>query len=618
MGTFGTNRAFGSGKQMFVAQPMTNGKILCHFSDASTWIFEPDAFGQYETGSFRRVADAPLTHLYGAVTVAQDGCVWFHGGEGGTAQSGGGANGATSIFDPTTETWRGVPFATAPAIASHVSVQVGDDGRMFGNAKWLAPYAQSPVHATTAPAWNHGESGPVLLPDGRFMGFSGQTAGRTIDVIQPAYPSSFVSAGSFNGTNIVTQLNYTSQLAAFGVDWRCSSTQFTSQGAINYEPGTAIYMPKIGKVVLVSGQGHIYTWDPATATLARPAGLPMGDQGSLAQSRLIGTAASVGNGQTQNAVVATGSFTVDVADSASGIAYVTEFNAQTADFKKFYVSSSSGARMIAFNATGCTFSLSSLKLVFSGVSANTNFTNTTDTVVTGARVTSGRPNYTCMDAPCAIMPNGNLVFLAGVEYNSGNNYFNARCRAFVWDGSSALATPLVSDATGSFDNAEFVFQMMVVPDGAILFKSYVDNWRIYEGSGLAEIVPLANSRPTITSMPTELDRGQTFTLTGTQLCGLTEGGAFGDDGSPRSNFPVVRFTNTTTAKVFDAFTYNFSYRGIGAGRAGSCLVKVPNIIDSGNYLVEVIANGVKSVAQPVLINASKGADEGPLMNSYRL
>lgn len=44
-------------------------------------------------------------------------------------------------------------------------------------------------------------------------------------------------------------------------------------------------------------------------------------------------------------------------------------------------------------------------------------------------------------------------------------------------------------------------------------------------------------------------RGETITLTGTQLSGLTQGSNYGDDGDSATNFPVVRIVNTATQRV---------------------------------------------------------------------
>jgi len=120
---------------------------------------------------------------------------------------------------------------------------------------------------------------------------------------------------------------------------------------------------------------------------------------------------------------------------------------------------------------------------------------------------------------------------------------------------------------------------------------------IYTPSGAA----LDAWRPTVSSVPTTLVPGQTFTLSGTQLNGLNEGSYYGDDTNASSNFPLVRITNTGTGHVFYARTFNHSSRSIAPGAASSFSFTVPGGAETGAATLEAVANGIPSFGVGVTV-----------------
>ena len=72
--------------------------------------------------------------------------------------------------------------------------------------------------------------------------------------------------------------------------------------------------------------------------------------------------------------------------------------------------------------------------------------------------------------------------------------------------------------------------------------------------------------PSISSISsTNLKPGQTASLSGSQLSGLDQGAAYGDDVQDATNFPVVRITNSASGAVTYARTSNWSSVSVAPG-----------------------------------------------------
>jgi hypothetical protein len=90
-------------------------------------------------------------------------------------------------------------------------------------------------------------------------------------------------------------------------------------------------------------------------------------------------------------------------------------------------------------------------------------------------------------------------------------------------------------------------------------------------------------------------------LQGTQLNGLSQGAAYGDDAQAATNYPLVRITDSTGAVVY-CRTHNFS-SGVATGaKIVSTQFDVPSTIALGAATLEVVANGIPSTAVAVTIN----------------
>jgi hypothetical protein len=154
--------------------------------------------------------------------------------------------------------------------------------------------------------------------------------------------------------------------------------------------------------------------------------------------------------------------------------------------------------------------------------------------------------------------------------------------------------------TNSFASVPFPFYgfagysdgcwMLDLPNGQVLVTDGYPNAQIYTPTG----GPLPAWKPTITAVASNTDGS--FTVTGTQLNGLTTGSAYGDEGNTYTHYPIVYLTDATGAVHF-ARTYNFSQMNPSApGAQETAQFTFPNALPAGEYQMFVNVSGVSSTA----------------------
>jgi hypothetical protein len=201
------------------------------------------------------------------------------------------------------------------------------------------------------------------------------------------------------------------------------------------------------------------------------------------------------------------------------------------------------------------------------------------------------------DAPAAVETNGKVLLAAGVI--DGNN-FPGPTTIFEYDPNANTMTQ-VTAAGPNLTAPVFWSRMLALPSGQVLFSSGNDNTLyVYNpDSG-----PSSSWAPTISSIT--WNGGSSFTLTGTQLNGLSEGAAYGDDAQMASNYPIVKLTDVN-GKVSFAKTTNWSSTWVATGSTPeSTNFTLPGGDGPGVYTVSVIANGIAST--PVVVVFGSGAD----------
>jgi len=195
----------------------------------------------------------------------------------------------------------------------------------------------------------------------------------------------------------------------------------------------------------------------------------------------------------------------------------------------------------------------------------------------------------CDDAPAALEINGNvLVMTSPPVFNTGAVFFE-------WNG--AKLTKIPGPPQGPND-AAFYGHFVELPTGQLLFTDYSMDIEVFTPKGTFNKA----WAPTITSVPTTLTHGQSYTVKGTQFNGMSEGSAYGDDYQSATNYPLVRITNNATKHVFYARTTGYTL-GVATGQKPvSAKFSVPKTIETGASTLVVVTNGIPSASKAVTIN----------------
>ena len=164
---------------------------------------------------------------------------------------------------------------------------------------------------------------------------------------------------------------------------------------------------------------------------------------------------------------------------------------------------------------------------------------------------------------------------------------------YEYDGATLRRTAAAPAAGGVA-----VF-LLPLPSGQVLVLSPTLNVlaRLYTPLGS----PLGAWAPTITSVPTNVTRGQTYALTGTQLNGLSEAAQVGDELTAATNYPLVRITNNASGHVFYARTHGHTM-GVATGSTPvTTNFDVPANAETGASTLVVVANGIASTGVAVTV-----------------
>lgn len=192
------------------------------------------------------------------------------------------------------------------------------------------------------------------------------------------------------------------------------------------------------------------------------------------------------------------------------------------------------------------------------------------------------------DAPASILPDGSVL----VDTSPG--YGKSPSTLYRFDGTEWVDTAQPTGLTGNSEGG----RMLVMPNGNVLLLHVAtpDMW-LYQADGTYQ----PEWQPVITALPAMVTPGGTATLSGTQLNGLTQGAAFGDDAQSATNFPLVRITNVASNHVFYARTYGFSSMGVATGsQVVTTQFEASPYTETGPSTLVAVANGIPS--DPVAID----------------
>ena len=225
-------------------------------------------------------------------------------------------------------------------------------------------------------------------------------------------------------------------------------------------------------------------------------------------------------------------------------------------------------------------------VVAEGATGNNAVYNTTKGTWSAGPTFPG--GFLTADAPSAVLPNGNVLTAASAAYEKSPEHF------YLFNGTSFN---LLADPPGASTTPTYATYMLDLPTGQVLAR-IGSALEVYTGTG----APHASWLPTITSVATTLAAGSTYTVSGHQLNGLSQGAAYGDDFQDATNFPLVRITNSTTGQVSYARSTKMSSMSVAPNNSSSSDFTLPSGVATGPGSLVVVANGIASA--PVAITVT--------------
>jgi hypothetical protein len=162
---------------------------------------------------------------------------------------------------------------------------------------------------------------------------------------------------------------------------------------------------------------------------------------------------------------------------------------------------------------------------------------------------------------------------------------SANALFFEYDPTSGATTVPQLDVRPSLPASTWTWQcnFLLLPTGQLLCSNHNSHTLFLYTPDPANGSPSHSWKPANISAPATLVLGQTYTLTGTQLNGLSQANSYGDDGGMATNYPIVQLVNASNGHTVYARSYNFSSMGVATGSAvQSCCFQVPFGLATGN------------------------------------
>ncbi len=107
--------------------------------------------------------------------------------------------------------------------------------------------------------------------------------------------------------------------------------------------------------------------------------------------------------------------------------------------------------------------------------------------------------------------------------------------------------------------------------------------------------PAPDWAPVVTTFPATISAGGLYKISGKRFSGLSQANAFGDEFAAPTNYPLVRVTNDATGHVFYCRTHDWTSSGVATGsKIVTTSFDVPDTVESGPGVLEVVANGIPS------------------------
>lgn len=201
------------------------------------------------------------------------------------------------------------------------------------------------------------------------------------------------------------------------------------------------------------------------------------------------------------------------------------------------------------------------------------------------------------DGPAALEPNGKVLAMLSP------GLFQGGCQFVEYDPAANKLTNTANPSNCPGDSS-YVGHLMVLPTGQVMFTDFSGTVEIYTpAAGVASGVA-----PTINAISGSIGSPSTNTvLSGSQLNGLSEANAYGDDYQGATNYPLVRLVQVSAPNnVYYATTHDETTHSIAPNTSNSTKFDVPSGLPAGSYDLSLIANGIASNTIVVNVTAASG------------
>ena len=207
--------------------------------------------------------------------------------------------------------------------------------------------------------------------------------------------------------------------------------------------------------------------------------------------------------------------------------------------------------------------------------------------------------YVVQDGAAALLPNGNVLFAAtgGAPNPNLGGYSDPPMGFFEFDGQQFTATAATPDAATTYS---FNVGLLVLPTGQVLDADGTGDVEIYTPSDTTYDPAWA---PVISSGPAMIVPGGSYELDGIRFNGMSQASVFGDEAQNATNYPLVRITNLDSGHVFYSRTHDHSSMAVASSSAVSTHFDVSAGTELGASKLEVVANGIPSLALMLIVKA---------------
>jgi hypothetical protein len=248
------------------------------------------------------------------------------------------------------------------------------------------------------------------------------------------------------------------------------------------------------------------------------------------------------------------------------------------------------------NANGATFEVGPAVLRPDGTvfatGANTCGAGNTAIYSTAKQTWSKGPtfpkNISVADGPASIEINGKVLVMGSPNEGSPSSFFE-------WDGTSL--TTAVNPPNAKNDGS-FYGHLLALPTGQILFADYSTTVELFTPKGTYD----PSWAPQITKVTKTVTHGKSYKITGLRFAGMSQGGAYGDDYQPYTNYALVRITNNQTGHVFYCKTTKPSSYAVQSTASQFTHFAVPAGIETGPSTIVAVTNGIPSPSVPITVN----------------